>query len=93
MKNINLKHLRYFWTVAANGSIASASEILHLTLQTVSGQLSELEYQIGIKLFQKAGRNLVLTEAGRMFLTMLMKFFASAQNSRTCWTGATPVPS
>ena len=58
MKNIKLKHLRYFWTVASNGSIANASEILHLTPQTISGQLSELEYQIGTKLFQKAGRNL-----------------------------------
>ena len=59
MKNIKLKHLRYFWTVASNGSIANASEILHLTPQTISAQLSELEYQIGTKLFQKAGRNLV----------------------------------
>jgi len=65
MKNINLKHLRYFWTVAGHGSIASAAEILHLTPQTISGQLSELEYQIGTKLFQKAGRNLALTDAGR----------------------------
>jgi LysR family transcriptional activator of nhaA len=65
MKNINLKHLRYFWTVAGHGSIANAAEILHLTPQTISGQLSELEYQIGTKLFQKAGRNLALTDAGR----------------------------
>ena len=66
MKNINLKHLRYFWAVASHGSIASAAEILHLTPQTISGQLSELEYQTGVKLFQKAGRNLVLTDAGRV---------------------------
>ena len=47
MANINLKHLRYFWAVAANGSIARASEILHLTPQTISSQLRELEEQIG----------------------------------------------
>ena len=75
MKNINLKHLRYFWAVAANGSIASASEILHLTPQTISGQLSELEYQIGTKLFQKAGRNLVLTDAGRMVFNYAEEIF------------------
>ena len=75
MKNINLKHLRYFWAVAANGSIASASEILHLTPQTISGQLSELEYQIGTKLFQKAGRNLTLTDAGRMVFNYAEEIF------------------
>ena len=75
MKNINLKHLRYFWAVAANGSIASASEILHLTPQTISGQLSELEYQIGTKLFQKAGRNLVMTDAGRMVFNYAEEIF------------------
>jgi len=53
MSNLNLKHLRYFWAVAAHGSIASASEILHVTPQTISGQLRELEEQMGAKLFQK----------------------------------------
>lgn len=75
MKNINLKHLRYFWTVAANGSIASASEILHLTPQTISGQLSELEYQNGTKLFRKAGRNLALTDSGRMVFNYAEEIF------------------
>jgi len=75
MKNINLKHLRYFWTVASNGSIANASEILHLTPQTISGQLSELEYQIGTKLFQKAGRNLALTDAGRVVFNYAEEIF------------------
>ena len=75
MKNINLKHLRYFWAVASNGSIANASEILHLTPQTISGQLSELEYQIGTKLFQKAGRNLALTDAGRMVFNYAEEIF------------------
>jgi len=75
MKNINLKHLRYFWTVGVNGSIASASEILHLTPQTISGQLSELEYQIGTKLFRKAGRNLTLTDSGRMVFNYAEEIF------------------
>ncbi len=65
MTNLNLKHLRYFWAVASHGSIARASEVLHLTPQTISGQLRELEEQFGIKLFKKAGRNLVLTDTGR----------------------------
>ncbi len=36
---VNYKHLRYFWVVAKEGSIARASEKLHLTPQTISGQL------------------------------------------------------
>ncbi len=59
MASLNLKHLRYFWAVAVNGSIVRASQILHLTPQTISGQLRELEEQVGGKLFAKAGRNLV----------------------------------
>ncbi len=68
MHNINYKHLHYFWVVAKEGSIARASEQLHLTPQTISGQLSLLEKSIGKKLFSRSGRNLVLTEAGRVAL-------------------------
>ena len=62
---LNLKHLRYFWCVASHGSIARAAEVLYLTPQTISGQLRDLEEQVGDKLFSREGRNLVLTETGR----------------------------
>jgi len=68
MNSINYKHLHYFWVVAKEGSIARASEQLHLTPQTISGQLSLLEKSVGKKLFSRSGRNLVLTEAGRTAL-------------------------
>ena len=44
---INFKHLHYFWVVAKRGSITRASEQLHLTPQTISGQLSLLDDQVG----------------------------------------------
>ena len=75
MGQLNLKHLRYFWAVATNGSIARASEILHLTPQTISGQLGELEQQIGAKLLTKSGRNLVLTDTGRLVLSYADEMF------------------
>jgi LysR family transcriptional activator of nhaA len=75
MPSLNLKHLRYFWSVATNGSIARASEILHLTPQTISGQLRELEEQIGAKLFAKAGRNLALTDTGRLVFSYADEMF------------------
>ena len=62
---INYKHLHYFWIVAKEGSIARACERLHLTPQTVSGQLSLLEEHLGEPLFNRVGRSLELTEIGR----------------------------
>lgn len=75
MFQLNLKHLRYFWVVASSGTIARASEILHLTPQTISGQLRLLEERIGTRLFEKSGRNLVLTETGRMVFSYADEMF------------------
>ena len=73
---INYKHLHYFWTVANEGSIARASERLHLTPQTISGQLSLLEDQLGEALFSRVGRNLELTDSGRMVLSYADEIFS-----------------
>jgi LysR family transcriptional activator of nhaA len=78
MNNINLKHLRYFWAVASHGSIAGASEVLHLTPQTISGQLRLLEESIGAKVFAKSGRNLVLTDTGQMVFSYADEIFGLA---------------
>nr|WP_246480626.1 transcriptional activator NhaR [Motiliproteus sediminis] len=73
---INLKHLRYFWTVASSGSITQAADILCLTPQTISGQLRELEQQIGTKLFRKEGRNLALTDTGQTVFAYAEEMFS-----------------
>ena len=73
---VNYKHLHYFWVVAKEGSIARASEKLHLTPQTISGQLTLLENYLGIILFEKAGRNLALTETGRLVLSYADEIFS-----------------
>jgi LysR family transcriptional activator of nhaA len=65
---LNYKHLYYFREVATTGSISRASDSLHLTPQTISGQLGLLEEALGVELLQKSGRNLELTEAGRVAL-------------------------
>jgi len=62
---LNYHHLLYFWTVARSGTIAAASKELHLSQPTISTQLKTLEDSLGIKLFARAGRRLVLTETGR----------------------------
>ena len=66
MEWLNYHHLQYFWVVARQGSIVRASEELHLAHPTISGQIHKLEEVLGEKLFARRGRNLVLTEAGRV---------------------------
>lgn len=66
MRHLNYNHLLYFWTVAREGSITRASEVLFLTPQTISGQLKLLEEAIGKPLFHRVGRRLVLSETGQL---------------------------
>ena len=73
---LNYKHLHYFWVVAKQGGIARAGERLHLTPQTISGQISVLEDSIGEALFSKSGRNLELTETGRLVLSYADEIFS-----------------
>ncbi len=75
MAALNFKHLRYFWMVAKTGSIARAAEQLHLTPQSISGQLGEFDDALGVKLFRRAGRNLELTDAGRRILSYAEEIF------------------
>ncbi len=73
---INYKHLHYFWAVAQEGSITKASERLFLTPQTISGQLSLLDEHLSVSLFKKVGRNLELTESGRLVLSYADEIFS-----------------
>jgi len=66
MEWLNYHHLQYFWVVAREGSIVRASEQLRLAHPTISGQIHKLEEVLGEKLFSRRGRNLALTEAGRV---------------------------
>lgn len=75
MAGLNFKHLRYFWMVAKSGSIARASEQLHLTPQSISGQLSEFEDALGVELFRRAGRGLELTDTGQRMLGYAEQIF------------------
>ena len=62
---LNYHHLLYFWVVAKEGSIVNASRVLRLSSPTISGQIHELEATMGVKLFDRKGRGLELTEAGK----------------------------
>jgi len=66
MRHLNYSHLLYFWTVVREGSIVKASEVMHITPQTISGQLKLLEESVGDSLFIRSGRKLQLTETGEV---------------------------
>ncbi len=73
---INYKHLHYFWVVAREGGVVRAAERLHLAPQTISGQLSLLEDYLETALFTRLGRNLELTEFGRLVLSYADEIFS-----------------
>lgn len=66
---LNYKQLYYFWNVAKTGSITRTAEKLHLTPQTISGQLAEFERNLGVELFRRTGKRFELTTAGKMALS------------------------
>jgi LysR family transcriptional activator of nhaA len=72
---LNYKHLHYFLSVARAGGVARAAERLHLTPQTLSGQISQFEERLGVALFQRVGRRLELTEAGKLALSYSEEIF------------------
>jgi LysR family transcriptional regulator, transcriptional activator of nhaA len=61
---LNYHHLRYFWVVVREGSIARACDRLHVSQPTISGQLKAFETSIGAALFTKRGRQIVATSLG-----------------------------
>jgi LysR family transcriptional activator of nhaA len=73
---MNFKHLHYFWVAAKAGGIVKAGEQLHTTPQTLSGQIKLLEGRLGRQLFRKSGRNLALTDEGRVALRYADEIFA-----------------
>jgi LysR family transcriptional activator of nhaA len=66
MEWLNYHHLLYFWTVAREGGVSRAAEVLHLAQPTLSSQIKKLEKAMCHKLFQRTGRSLSLTETGQM---------------------------
>lgn len=65
---LNYHHLHYFWAVAREGNLTRAAQHLHVAQSALSTQIRQLETQLGQRLFERRGRTLHLTEAGRIAL-------------------------
>jgi LysR family transcriptional regulator, transcriptional activator of nhaA len=89
MEWLNYHHLLYFWTVAREGTIAKASQVLLLAQPTISEQVRNLEESLGVRLFQKKGRNLVLTDAGRVAFEYADEIFSRGREMSDVLRGRT----
>ena len=79
--NLSFRQLRVFVEVVQNGSMARAAEALHLTPPAVSMQIKELEAQVGLPLFDRAGRNVSLSTAGEYFLVHARRLLAALKDT------------
>lgn len=68
MPALNYHHLRYFWAIAHERNLTRAARRLHVSQSALSVQLRQLEVRLGQDLFERSGKRLVLTEAGRIAL-------------------------
>lgn len=68
MTELNYHHLRYFWAIAHEQSLTRAAARLLVSQSALSIQLKQLEQRLGHALFERRGRKLLLTEAGRIAL-------------------------
>lgn len=75
----NCHHLRYFWAVTHDGNLTRTAEKLNLSQSAVSVQIKKLEVYLGQALFERRGRQLVLTEAGRIALDHADSIFAAGR--------------
>lgn len=77
MALLNYNHLRYFWAVAHDGNLTRTAARLNLTQSALSVQIRKLEAGLGHALFERRGRQLHLTEAGRIALDHADAIFAT----------------
>jgi LysR family transcriptional activator of nhaA len=80
MDRLNYHHLRYFREVAHEGHLTRAAERLNLSQSALSTQIKQLEGRLGHALFERKGRQLILTEAGRIALDHAERIFGTGED-------------
>jgi LysR family transcriptional activator of nhaA len=90
MPHLNYHHLRYFWVIAHESSISRASRRLNIAPSSLSVQLKALEDQLGQTLFERKGKALLLTEAGRIALVYANSVFKSGDELLEALSGLSP---
>ena len=78
---MELRHLRYFCSVADAGSFSKAARALYVSQSAISEQVADLEREMGVTLFHRAGRSTLLTAAGEVFLEEARAVLAASQRA------------
>ncbi len=76
---LNYNHLRYFWAVARDGNLTRTAERLNVSQSALSLQIKKLEERLGLQLFERRGKQLILTEAGNIALDHADVIFAAGE--------------
>ncbi len=79
MPRLNYHHLYYFWRVASEGNLTKVANSLHVSQSALSSQIRHLEESTGTRLFDRDGRRLTLTDAGRRVLTYANDIFTKGE--------------
>ncbi len=79
MDTLNYHHLRYFREVAHEGNLTRAADRLNLSQSALSTQIRQLEDRLGHPLFDRVGRQLKLTEVGRIALDHADRIFGTGE--------------
>lgn len=79
---MELRHLRYFEAVARHSHVTRAAAELHIAQPALSKQISQLEQELGVALFDRVGRNVRLTEAGEALLPHARAVMAQVESAR-----------
>ena len=75
----NYHHLRYFWLVAHEGNLTRTAKLHAISQSALSMQIQKLEQDLGQPLFERSGKRLILTEAGRIALDFADSIFATGE--------------
>ena len=92
MKNLNFRHLLYFWQVAKLGHLTRAARELRVSQSALSAQIRQLEQYLGRPLFEREGRRLALTEFGATVLDYADDIFGLGQELMATVRGGTGQP-
>ncbi len=79
LNSLNLKHIFYFWVVAREASINKASAVLNVSKSSISEQIRLLEHRIGMDLFDRSQKKMILTTSGRLVYNTLDEFFPALE--------------
>ena len=82
MKNMDIRHLRYFLAVADSGSVAAAARRLHIVQPALSRQIRDLEDELGAPLFSRSAKGVELTAAGEQFALDARRLLIDMESAR-----------